>query len=107
MKARNVCLGLALAGLALWLSGCTTGYVTQGGPAMQDVMGQAYNGPKARVAVARFENKVEGNMLMSIQRQIAQLMAQAQKAMAAPNNRPGSTLGPMSATPSLPGSRIC
>jgi curli biogenesis system outer membrane secretion channel CsgG len=82
MKTRNVCLGLALAGLALWLSGCTTGYVTQGGPAMQDVMGQAYNGPKARVAVARFENKVEGNMLMSIQRQIAQLMAQAQKAMA-------------------------
>jgi curli biogenesis system outer membrane secretion channel CsgG len=82
MKTRNLSLGLALAGLALWLSGCTTGYVTQGGPAMQDVMGQAYNGPKARVAVARFENKVEGNMLMSIQRQVAQLMAQAQKAMA-------------------------
>jgi len=82
MKIRSVGLGLALAGLALWLSGCTAGYVTQGGPAMQDVMGQAYNGPKARIAVARFENKVEGNMLMSLQRQIAQVMAQAQRAMA-------------------------
>jgi len=82
MRIRNTCLCLALVGLALLLAGCTTGYVTQGGPNMQDVMGQAYNGPKARVAVARFENKVEGNMWMSFQRQIAQLMVQAQKAMA-------------------------
>jgi curli biogenesis system outer membrane secretion channel CsgG len=82
MRARKACLFSALAGLGLLLAGCTTGYVTQGGPNMQDVQNQAYNGPKARIAVARFENKVEGNMWMSFQRDIARIMAQAQKAMA-------------------------
>jgi curli biogenesis system outer membrane secretion channel CsgG len=82
MKIRKTCLFLSLAGLALLLAGCTTGYVTQGGPRMQDVLNEAYNGPKARVAVARFENKVEGNMWMSFQRDMARLMVQAQQAIA-------------------------
>jgi len=82
MKIRKTCLLLSLAGLAFLLAGCTTGYVTQGGPRMQDVLNEAYNGPKARVAVARFENKVEGNMWMSFQRDMARLMVQAQQAIA-------------------------
>jgi curli biogenesis system outer membrane secretion channel CsgG len=82
MKMRKSCLCLSLAGLALLLAGCTTGYVAQGGPNIQDVQNQAYNGPRARIAVARFENKVQGNMWMDFQRQIAQALAQAQQAMA-------------------------
>jgi curli biogenesis system outer membrane secretion channel CsgG len=82
MRIRKTSLFFSLAGMAFLLAGCTTGYVSQGGPRMQDVRNEAYNGPKARLAVARFENKVEGNMWMSFQRDIARIMAQAQVAMA-------------------------
>jgi len=66
--------------LAAW--GCASGRVTTGGPNIGDVQKESAVGLKARVAVARFENKVEGNMWMSFQRQMAQLMAQAQVAVA-------------------------
>jgi curli biogenesis system outer membrane secretion channel CsgG len=63
-------------------AGCTTSRVTTGGPKIADVQNESPTGLKARIAVARFENKVEGNMWMSFQRQMAQLMIQAQASMA-------------------------
>jgi len=53
----------ALIGLAALLAGCPTGTGTttnvreSSGRNMADVAAEAYNGPKARIAVARFENK--------------------------------------------------
>lgn len=82
MKGRKGTLGAVLALLALTAGGCVGGRVTTGGPAIDDVRNQSVVGLKARVAVARLENKVEGNMWMSFQRQIAQIMVQAQAAMA-------------------------
>jgi curli biogenesis system outer membrane secretion channel CsgG len=71
-----------LAALVLAGGACVSGRVTTGGPAIAEVQNQSAVGLKARVAVARFENKVEGNLGMSFQRQIAQIMMQAQAAMA-------------------------
>ncbi len=83
MKATRTGAALAAAGfLALAAGGCVTGRATSGGPSIDDVRKQSPTGLKARVAVARIENKVEGNMWMSFQRQISQIMAQAQVAMA-------------------------
>jgi len=80
MRMRTACVGLVLA--AFLAAGCTAGRVTNGGPRIEDVQKESAVGLKARIAVARFENKVEGNMWMSFQRQIAQIMVQAQAAMA-------------------------
>ncbi len=80
MRARA--WGIGLLAVALTAGGCTTGRVTGGGPNIADAQKESAVGLKARVAVARFENKVEGNMWMSFQRQMAQLMVQAQAAMA-------------------------
>ncbi len=82
MRTRTGKVGPVLAALALAAGGCVSGRVTTGGPRIDDVRNQSAVGLKARVAVARFENKVEGNMGMSFQRQIAQIMVQAQAAMA-------------------------
>ena len=56
--------GAMLAAAAALLSGCpsTTGTKTnvtsgQGGPSIAEARAEPYNGPKARLAVARFENK--------------------------------------------------
>ena len=71
------------AGLAiLAAAACTTASVSGGAAGIKDIMDQPYNGPKARVAVVRFENKVSGNMWMSFQRDMARIMMQAQVAMA-------------------------
>jgi curli biogenesis system outer membrane secretion channel CsgG len=79
---RNPLVRLA-GGLAiLAAAGCTTTSVTGGAAGMKDIMDTPYNGPKARVAVVRFENKVSGNMWMSFQRDMARIMMQAQAAMA-------------------------
>lgn len=73
-------IGAALA--ALTLAGCTTTSVTGGAAGIKDVLDTPYNGPKARVAVVRFENKVSGDMWMGFQRDMARIMMQAQVAMA-------------------------
>ena len=76
---------LCLVGLCLSLlaaAGCTSSMVSGGAAGIKDVMDTPYNGPKARVAVIRFENKVSGDMWMSFQRDMARLMLQAQAAMA-------------------------
>ena len=59
-----VARGALLAAAAALLSGCpsTTGTKTnvtsgQGGPSIAEARAEPYNGPKARIAVARFENK--------------------------------------------------
>jgi curli biogenesis system outer membrane secretion channel CsgG len=80
MRAGTAGIGLLIVCLAAW--GCASGRVTAGGPRIEDTQKESAAGLKARVAVARFENKVEGNMWMSFQRQIAQIMVQAQAAMA-------------------------
>ncbi len=82
---RRARMGAALAAsglLALAAAGCVTGRATSGGPSIDDVRNQSPTGLRARVAVARIENKVEGNMWMSFQRQMAKIMVQAQAAMA-------------------------
>lgn len=56
----NSLLVLTIASLPLlaWGQAGTTTRVTQGsGQNMADVQAEHYNGPKARIAVARFENK--------------------------------------------------
>jgi curli biogenesis system outer membrane secretion channel CsgG len=80
MKVKRFSLIIFLP--AMMITGCTTATMSSGGPRMEDVLNQPYNGPKARIAVARFENKVEGNMMMSFQREMARIMLQAQAAMA-------------------------
>ncbi len=71
------------AGLSvLALARCTTTSVSGGAAGIKDVMDTPYDGPKARVAVVRFENKVSGNMWMNFQRDMARIMMQAQVAMA-------------------------
>jgi len=80
MRTATAGIGLLIVCLAAW--GCASGRVTTGGPRIEDAQKESAVGLKARVAVARFENKVEGNMWMSFQRQIAQIMVQAQAAMA-------------------------
>jgi curli biogenesis system outer membrane secretion channel CsgG len=82
---RTGAAALAAAGLLALVvvaGGCVTGRATSGGPSIDQVRNQSPTVLKARVAVARIENKVEGNMWMSFQRQIAKVMAQAQAAMA-------------------------
>jgi len=56
--------GAVLVAVAAMLTGCpsTTGTKTnvtsgQGGPSIAEARAEPYNGPKARIAVARFENK--------------------------------------------------
>lgn len=57
----------AFVAASLFLAGCvTTGTTTnvtagQGGPSIGEARAEAYNGPKARIAVAQFKNKA-GNM---------------------------------------------
>jgi curli biogenesis system outer membrane secretion channel CsgG len=56
----NTLLALTIASLPVlaWGQAGTTTRVTQGsGQSMADVRAEDYNGPKARIAVARFENK--------------------------------------------------
>jgi len=72
----------SFAALAILLSACTTTSVSDRGPTIKDVLSVPYNGPKARIAVARFENKVSGDMWMQFQRQMARIMIQAQAQMA-------------------------
>jgi len=80
MSNKIFLVGLSLS--LLGLSGCTTSMVTGGAAGIKDVMDTPYDGPKARVAVMRFENKVSGDMWMSFQRDMARIMLQAQQAMA-------------------------
>lgn len=61
---KGAAYGLAMAGLlaAGSVEAGTETRVTsgRGGPSMQEAQAQAYNGPKARIAVARFEDKTHG-----------------------------------------------
>jgi len=79
---RKSIAGIALGLAVLALSSCMTTSVTGGAAGIRDVLDTPYNGPKARVAVIRFENKVSGNMWMSFQRDMARIMLQAQAAVA-------------------------
>jgi curli biogenesis system outer membrane secretion channel CsgG len=80
MPKKALLTGLCLSLLAL--AGCTTSMVSGGAAGIKDVMDTPYDGPKARIAVMRFENKVSGDMWMSFQRDMARIMLQAQQAMA-------------------------
>jgi curli biogenesis system outer membrane secretion channel CsgG len=58
MKAWLLFLVMVIVGV----SGCATATVTSGGgPDMQSAQGEAYNGPKARIAVADFEDKMSSS----------------------------------------------
>jgi curli biogenesis system outer membrane secretion channel CsgG len=65
MKRIAVNLVLAIAAAAL-LAGCPTGTTTNvresSGRSMAEAQAEAYNGPKARIAVARFDNKTADSM---------------------------------------------
>jgi curli biogenesis system outer membrane secretion channel CsgG len=65
MKRIVVNLVLAIAAAAL-LAGCPTGTTTNvresSGRSMAEAQAEAYNGPKARIAVARFDNKTADSM---------------------------------------------
>lgn len=51
-----------LAAMLVWLGGCTSAAITSGaGPDMGSARADAYNGPKARIVVADFENKMTGS----------------------------------------------
>ncbi|MDX1625916.1 MAG: CsgG/HfaB family protein, partial [Wenzhouxiangellaceae bacterium] len=58
---RNLIRTTALAAMAALLAGCPAGTTTNvrdsSGQSMAEARAEAYNGPKARIAVARFENK--------------------------------------------------
>ncbi|MGK7295256.1 MAG: CsgG/HfaB family protein [Candidatus Wenzhouxiangella sp. M2_3B_020] len=60
---RNAAVALGAAAL---LAGCPAGTTTNvrdsSGQSMADAQAEAYNGPKARIAVARFENKTADSM---------------------------------------------
>ena len=59
MKNAGMAVMAALA--AAWLGGCTSAAITSGGgPDMGSARADAYNGPKARIVVADFENKMSG-----------------------------------------------
>lgn len=68
--------------IALSFAGCTSSIVSKGGATIADVLDTPYDGPKARVSVVRFENKVNADMMMQFQRDMARLMVQAQKSIA-------------------------
>ena len=56
--------GMAVMGvmLAAWLSGCTSSAVTSGGgPSMNSARADAYDGPKARIVVSDFEDKMSSS----------------------------------------------
>lgn len=68
--------------IALSFAGCTSAIVSKGGTTIADVLDTPYDGPMARVSVVRFENKVNADMMMQFQRDMARFMVQAQKSIA-------------------------
>jgi curli biogenesis system outer membrane secretion channel CsgG len=55
-------MGVVMLLLATWLGGCTSAAITSGsGPDMGSARADAYNGPKARIVVANFEDKMSGS----------------------------------------------
>ncbi len=78
-------LSLTLVLVSTLITSCTStsASVSDRGPTIKDVLSVPYNGPKARIAVVKFENKVSGgDMWMQFQRQMMKIMAQAQAQMA-------------------------
>lgn len=60
MNNKGMPVALMLA--AAWLGGCTSAAITSGsGPDMGSARADAYNGPKARIVVADFEDKMAGS----------------------------------------------
>lgn len=59
---KNAGMGAAILLLAAWLGGCTSAAITSGsGPDMGSARAAAYNGPKARIVVSNFEDKMSGS----------------------------------------------
>jgi curli biogenesis system outer membrane secretion channel CsgG len=59
MNNKGIGAGVALVLAAAWLGGCTSAAITSGaGPDMGSARADAYNGPKARIVVADFEDKM-------------------------------------------------
>ncbi len=65
----------SLLPLVVYFVGCATSSVTTSGPQVADVLSQPYNGPRARIAVGRIENRVSGDPMMEFKRRMAILSA--------------------------------
>ena len=80
MKLKRVYFLISI--LIMFFAGCTSAVVSKGGASIAEVMNVPYDGPKARIAVVRFDNKVNADMMMQFQRDMARVMVQSQKLMA-------------------------
>ena len=59
---RTAGMAVATVVVAAWLGGCTSSAVTSGsGPGMDTARADAYDGPKARIVIADFEDKMSSS----------------------------------------------